>query len=270
MGLGAPTSLLNLVPSQHRYATAHWLQPCDRTVFKSFKGAYNDACQELVDNYGLVACRRNFCSLLTTAWKKAHTSDNITSGFRSCGIHPFNPNKVPGEAYLPSLLYTRSDESVTIMNTPSVPAAVSDQVVIPSTSQNGAADMVPNTTSVSTIVGPVQVITSGSSDMYQDGLVDTVVSMDITDIVEAVVANMHSPLTRAEDNKTTEDNANSMAGDVSLITDVDTDEVLQAAANTEYLAPENSLSSNMETEVGPPRELSFQRTMPTSVGTPCD
>jgi len=270
VGLGAPTSLLNLVPSQHRYATAHWLQPRDRTVFKSFKGAYNDACQELVDNYGLVACRRNFCRLLTTAWKKAHTSDNITSGFRSCGIHPFNPNKVPEEAYLPSLLYTRSDESVTIMNTPSVPAAVSDQVVIPSTSQNGAADMVPNTTSVSTIVGPVQVITSGSSDMYQDGLVDTVVSMDITDIVEAVVANMHSPLTRAEDNKTTEDNANSMVGDVSLITDVDTDEVLQAAANTEYLAPENSLSSNMETEVGPPRELSFQRTMPTSVGTPCD
>lgn len=67
--------------------------------------------------------------------------------------------------------------------------------------------------------------------MYQDGLIDTVVSMDITDIVEAVVANMHSPLTRAEDNKTTEDNANSIVGDVSLITDVDTDEVLQAAAN---------------------------------------
>ena len=31
--------------------TSHWLQPCDRTVFKPFKDAYNDACQQLMNDY---------------------------------------------------------------------------------------------------------------------------------------------------------------------------------------------------------------------------
>ena len=39
------------------------------------------------------------------------TNTNIISGFRACGIHPFNPDAVPQEAYIPSSLYSN-------MNTP--------------------------------------------------------------------------------------------------------------------------------------------------------
>jgi len=31
--------------------TSHWLQPCDRKVFKPLKDAYNDACQKLMNTY---------------------------------------------------------------------------------------------------------------------------------------------------------------------------------------------------------------------------
>ena len=59
--------------------TSHWLQPCDRTVFKPLKDAYNGACQELMNAYpGTTVSHSNFCSLFTIAWKKAVTPENIS------------------------------------------------------------------------------------------------------------------------------------------------------------------------------------------------
>lgn len=90
--------------------TSHWLQPCDRTVFKPVKDAYNDACQQLMNDYpGTMISHANFCSLLAKAWTKAITCENIKSGFRACGIFPFNPAQIPQEAYLPNTLYIRDN-----------------------------------------------------------------------------------------------------------------------------------------------------------------
>ena len=94
--------------------TSHWLQPCDRTLFKPFKDAYNNYCQELMNAFpGTVISHSNFCGLLAKAWEKAITTANAQSGFRACGIFPFNPEQIPEEAYLPNTLYATENEANT-------------------------------------------------------------------------------------------------------------------------------------------------------------
>lgn len=91
--------------------TSNWLQPCDRTVFKPLKDAYGDVCQSLMNDYpGVVVSHGNFCGLLTKAWVKAMTVENIKSGFKACGIYPLNPSQIPFEAYIPNLLYVVENE----------------------------------------------------------------------------------------------------------------------------------------------------------------
>lgn len=55
---------------------------------------------------GTVVSRSNFCTLLNKSWGKAMTAENIQSGFRACGIFPFNPSEVPADAYLPNSVYS--------------------------------------------------------------------------------------------------------------------------------------------------------------------
>ena len=107
--------------------TSNWLQPCDRTVFKPFKDAYNEACQDLMHTYpGTVVGHANFCGLLAKAWHKAITAENITSGFRACGIYPFNPAQVPQEAFIPNSLYVVVDDNNTVTDKKDVSAHASD------------------------------------------------------------------------------------------------------------------------------------------------
>jgi len=73
--------------------TSNWLQPCDRTVFKPLKDAYGDECQRLM-NPGVVVSKLNFCGLLSRAWNRALTVDNIESGFKACGIYPRNLDQI--------------------------------------------------------------------------------------------------------------------------------------------------------------------------------
>ena len=91
--------------------TSNWLQPCDRTVFKP-KDAYGDVCQQLMNDYpGVIVSKANFCGLLSKAWNKAVIADNIRSGFKACGIYPFNPDQIPCEAYIPNTLYSSETDS---------------------------------------------------------------------------------------------------------------------------------------------------------------
>ena len=61
---------------------------------------------------GVLVSHNNFCGLLKTAWDKSLSEDNIKAGFEVCGIFPFNPDRIPMEAYLPNSLYvaTRSTD----------------------------------------------------------------------------------------------------------------------------------------------------------------
>jgi len=75
------------------------------------KDKYNEVCQELTNEYpGVVVSKANFCGLLSKAWNKALSFNNITSGYKACGIYPFNPNQIPQQAYAPSSLYVVEED----------------------------------------------------------------------------------------------------------------------------------------------------------------
>ena len=86
---------------------SHWLQPCDRTIFGPLKAHYNTACTDMMNLFPcIVVSHTKFCTLFNTAWIKAMTPNNIQSGFRACGIYPFNPSEIPATAYLPNCVYS--------------------------------------------------------------------------------------------------------------------------------------------------------------------
>ncbi|XP_065667983.1 uncharacterized protein LOC136088228 [Hydra vulgaris] len=93
--------------------TSNWFQPCDRKVFKSLKTAYSEKCQTMMNDYpSVLVSHSNFCGLFSKAWKYAMTDTNIRSGFRACGIYPFNPDAIPKEAYIPNILYSKISDAV--------------------------------------------------------------------------------------------------------------------------------------------------------------
>nr|XP_011443131.2 jerky protein homolog [Crassostrea gigas] len=75
--------------------TTHALQPLDRSVFGPMNTAYNSACSDFLGQNHLNSVNKwSFPGLLAVAWETAVNSTNIRSGFRACGIYPFNPNAV--------------------------------------------------------------------------------------------------------------------------------------------------------------------------------
>ena len=57
---------------------------------------------------GIVIERTHFTRLFASAWAKAITESNIRSGFRACGIYPYNCIAVLKEAFLPNAMYNIS------------------------------------------------------------------------------------------------------------------------------------------------------------------
>ncbi|CAH1382974.1 unnamed protein product, partial [Tenebrio molitor] len=67
--------------------TTHYLQPLDRSVFKSLKSTFNAAAYNWVkthDNRNI--SRLAFGSLLRQAWGRSATVQNAVSGFSTTGI----------------------------------------------------------------------------------------------------------------------------------------------------------------------------------------
>ncbi len=103
---------------------SHKVQPLDCTVFGPFKRYYSTAIKSwMVDNPGKPMTIYNIPLMVAQAFPKAMTIDNITAGFRTTGIFPFNPNIHKATDFVPSLVTDRPD--------PNVSSAVKD--VIPST-----------------------------------------------------------------------------------------------------------------------------------------
>lgn len=88
--------------------TSHWLQPADRSIFKSLKSHWTTEGLSYTRGTGGKKCgKSDFFQIFTPAWTRCSTVENIQSGFRSCGIFPIHFNAIPDSAYLPSLTSER-------------------------------------------------------------------------------------------------------------------------------------------------------------------
>ncbi|CAG5051514.1 unnamed protein product [Parnassius apollo] len=80
--------------------TSHYLQPLDRTVFKSLKTHFYEQCRLwLKQNPGRRITRLSFGRLLNKAWGKAASAENAIADFKATGVHPFNPSAIPDYAF---------------------------------------------------------------------------------------------------------------------------------------------------------------------------
>jgi len=67
------------------------LQPCDVSFFKSLKWHYDDrAANWLLNHPGRAINEEEMIPLFSTAYGKAASVGNATSGFAKTGIHPFD------------------------------------------------------------------------------------------------------------------------------------------------------------------------------------
>lgn len=83
--------------------STHRLQPLDCTFFKSFKAAYNVACDNwLTSNPGKRISMYDIAGIVAPAYAKVASIDKAISGFAHCGLHPFDSLKFSDEDFAPS------------------------------------------------------------------------------------------------------------------------------------------------------------------------
>lgn len=135
--------LLSLPPH-----TSHWLQPLDRSFFKSLKSNFFRSCKTFMVNHPSRKINRlQFGKLLNTAWTKSASVENGVNGFKACGRIPINMDASPDYAYLTEC----ESGSITTFSRPTAehPAEVQlseslDQP-IPSTSKNQQNNIIQTT-----------------------------------------------------------------------------------------------------------------------------
>lgn len=83
--------------------TTRWLQPADKTFFKSLKHGWTAAGRCFMrENAGKQRDKKQFFELFVPSWTKAANVDTAQSGFRETGMFPVNKNAIPKHAYEPS------------------------------------------------------------------------------------------------------------------------------------------------------------------------
>lgn len=84
--------------------TTHELQPMDKAVFRSFEYHWDtEVLKYWSKTNNRAITKQRFGRLFSTVWDKALTPANIKSGFEATGIFPYDPDKIPEEAFAPSL-----------------------------------------------------------------------------------------------------------------------------------------------------------------------
>ena len=74
-------------------------------MYGPFKRYYSSFCDSwITSNPGKPLSIYEVAELSGHAFHKVFTIENITSFFRSIGIHPFNPDVFPNDAFLPALV----------------------------------------------------------------------------------------------------------------------------------------------------------------------
>ena len=87
---------------------SHKMQPLDRSVYGPFKAFYNQAANAYMINHPSQPITiHDIAQLVGNAFPLAFTPKNITSGFRVCGIYPFNANIFSDDEFLSSYVTDR-------------------------------------------------------------------------------------------------------------------------------------------------------------------
>ena len=87
----------------------HYLQPWDRSMFAPLKNKYNTLCSEYMsENIAHNITHQTWPGIFCEAWTSAISPVNMVSGFAATGIHPFNPNVIPPQAYISAPMLSES------------------------------------------------------------------------------------------------------------------------------------------------------------------
>ena len=82
--------LFTLVPHM-----THEMQPLDTAVYAPLKTNWQDVCHRYLQSHpGRVITKYQFSQLFSEAWLNTMIPANIISGFKTCGVYPFNPKAV--------------------------------------------------------------------------------------------------------------------------------------------------------------------------------
>ncbi|KAF2884001.1 hypothetical protein ILUMI_22175 [Ignelater luminosus] len=85
------------------------LQPLDVGLYSSFKSRYNSAMTNwMLSNPGKTVTIYNIPGFVKTIMSQAFSQTNILSGFRSTGIHPFNPDLFNEDDFMCSAVTDRN------------------------------------------------------------------------------------------------------------------------------------------------------------------
>ena len=82
--------------------TTHYLCPLDRTIFSPLSAEYNRVCSSFMSiSPNNIVTKWEWPRLFRDAYQNVCSASNIKSGFKACGISPFNPSAVPPSAFKP-------------------------------------------------------------------------------------------------------------------------------------------------------------------------
>ena len=100
-------------------------QPLDTSCFKPLTTHWVDVCHRyLFANPSRVITKFHFSSLFSEAWSKSMTINNISSGFRTTGVCPFNP-----DAILSKFPKQKETDESTTSKSPAKPVTFSAETV---------------------------------------------------------------------------------------------------------------------------------------------
>ena len=119
--------------------TSHVLQPLDVGCFGPFQKIYDNLRHKFMrSNISSGIPKHVVCELACKAYSLSVTPNNLTSSFRKCGIHPFNPLAVSRDSFLPSTVFKQSSPVDT--GTENKPA---DDTPLESASAKSVASLLP-------------------------------------------------------------------------------------------------------------------------------
>lgn len=79
--------------------TTHHLQPLDKAIYGPFKHYFALETDKFAKKFGLRVTVNDVPQLFRKAWLKTIQPENAISGFRACGICPFDPTAVDSGAF---------------------------------------------------------------------------------------------------------------------------------------------------------------------------